>query len=80
MRRNTTEIKISGLKVEVYNGNFEKAHRQFKKKVQNDGKLQEVKDRRFYEKPSSVKQRNKNSAKRRLQKKLAAQKAFRRMY
>lgn len=81
MRRNqTTEVVIKGLKVEVYNGNFEKALRQFKKKVQNSGKLQEVKDRETYEKPSSVKQKKKNAAKRRLQTRLRSEKAFRRLY
>lgn len=59
---------INGLRVEVYNGNFEKAMRQFKKKVQNAGIIQEVRDRQYYETPSEKRQRTMNAAKRRAQK------------
>ncbi len=37
-----------GLTVEVRNGNVDQALRKFKKKLANDGKLQEVRDRREF--------------------------------
>lgn len=56
---------ISGLRVDVYKDNFEKAFRQWKKKVQNAGIVQEVRDRQHYIKPSERRQKNMNAAKRR---------------
>lgn len=53
---------IQGLSVEVYHGNFEKAFRQWRKKVQKSGLIQEVRDRKCYIKPNE---------KRRLAKKVA---------
>lgn len=41
-----------GLHVEVRNGDFNYALRKFKKKVQEDGILQELREREFYTKPS----------------------------
>ena len=43
---------IQGLSVEVKNGNFEKAMRQWKRKVTEDGRLQEYRDRCEYVCPS----------------------------
>lgn len=40
------------LEVEVRDNNFEKAMKIFKQKLSKEGVLQEVKRRRFYEKPS----------------------------
>ena len=42
----------SGLTVEVRNGDFNYAMRKFKKKVQEDGILQEIREREFFTKPS----------------------------
>ena len=42
-----------GLYVEVRNGDVMKALRIFKKKVQEEGILQEYKERQHYEKPSA---------------------------
>ncbi len=39
--------------------------RRFKRKVKNDGKLQELRRREFFEKPSDVKKRNAKAAERR---------------
>ena len=61
---------VDGLRVEVYNGDFGKAFRQFKKKVQNAGIIQEYRDRQFYEKPSERRQKDMNAAKRRNQKRI----------
>lgn len=62
-----------GLMVTVRDGNLEKAMRIFKKKVQKAGVLKDVKEKRFFEKPSEKRQRKKKEAVRRwrkLQKKL----------
>lgn len=52
---------------------FEKVMRRFKKKVQDSGKLQTLRDREFYEKPTSVRKRKKSAAKNRWRKELAKQ-------
>jgi small subunit ribosomal protein S21 len=49
--------------VKVYNDNFEKAMRKWKKQVANSGLLIEVKERQHYEKPSVVRNRAKAAAK-----------------
>jgi ribosomal protein S21 len=48
---------IQGLSVEVKDGNFEKALKQFTKRVQASGKLQEFVDRQEFLKPSVVNRR-----------------------
>jgi len=40
------------IKVDVRNGNLEKAMRVLKKKVLKEGLLKEIKQRQYYEKPS----------------------------
>ena len=60
-----------GLSVEVRNGDFNYALRKFKKKVQDSGILQELKEREFYEKPTTKRKRAKAAAKARWQKKRA---------
>ena len=52
---------------------FEKAMRRFKKKVQDSGILQELRDREFYEKPTTARKRKKSAAKNRWQKELRKQ-------
>lgn len=59
----------SGLSVEVRNGDFNKALRMFKKKVQNDGIIQEYREREFYEKPSEKRKKAKAAARARWLKK-----------
>jgi small subunit ribosomal protein S21 len=44
--------QVDGLKVEVRNGDFNGALRRFKKKVQEAGIIQEIRERQFYTKPS----------------------------
>ena len=56
--------------VRVYEGQFDKALRKFKKKVSNAGVLEEVRRRQTYEKPSTVRQRKKAAAKARLRKQI----------
>ena len=41
--------------VEVRGGNLEKAMRVLKKKIQKSGLMAEVRDRRYYKKPSEIK-------------------------
>mgnify|MGYP003656341841 CR=1 FL=1 len=52
MRNKNENSKIIGLAVEVRNGDFAYALRKFKKKVQEDGILQELREREAFEKPS----------------------------
>jgi len=58
------------LKVKVFNNDIEKAIRILKKKLSKDGLYTELKERRFYDKPS-VKRKKKalKAAKRKLKKK-----------
>ena len=77
LRRNQNrknEVEVQGLRVEVRNGDFNKAMRRFKKLVQEDGILQELRNREFYEKPSIVKNRKKKQARNRHLKALAKRK------
>ena len=72
--------KSFGSTVIVEDGKFEKALRQFKKKVEESGLLKEVKDRQQYTKPTTKRKMAKNAAKKRWQKKLAQQAMPPRMY
>lgn len=73
MKRSKNEFNpgVSGLKVEVRNGDFNYALRKFKKKVAEDGILQELRNREFYEKPSIKKAKAKKAGRARWLKKLA---------
>ena len=62
-----------GLGVEVRNGDFNKALRLFKKKVQESGILQELREREFYEKPTTKRKKAKAAAKARWKKQLEKQ-------
>ena len=64
--------QLSGLRVEVVNDQVEKALRKFKKKVTESGLLQELREREFYEKPTTARKKAKNAARRRWLKKLAS--------
>jgi small subunit ribosomal protein S21 len=52
MIKNNNEGTLRGTRVEVKNGDIGGALRRFKKKVQDEGILQEVKNKEAYEKPS----------------------------
>lgn len=69
-RVNNAENSSKGLSVEVRNGDFNYALRKFKKKVQEDGILQELRKREFYEKPSLQRKKAKAAARSRWLKKL----------
>jgi len=56
------------LEIRVDDNNIEKALRLLKRKMQNDGLFRELKNRRFYEKPSLKKKRKRREAQKRKQK------------
>jgi small subunit ribosomal protein S21 len=61
-------MKTKGTTVTVKDGNVEKALRKFKKKIQESGKLEELRERESYEKPTTTRRLAKNKAVRRYQK------------
>ena len=71
MRQNNNNQERRGLTVEVRNGDFNFALRKFKKKVQEDGILQELRQREFFEKPSITRAKAKKAGRARWLKKLA---------
>ena len=73
MRKNRDNQIKSGLTVEVRNGDFNGALRRFKKKVQEAGILQELRDRQQYTKPSEVRKKAKAAGRARWLKKLRKQ-------
>lgn len=74
MRNKTPDVKLNGNKVEVRDGQFEKALRKFRKKVDDSGVLKEVKKREFYETPSQERKAKKAAARKRWLKKLTDEK------
>jgi small subunit ribosomal protein S21 len=64
---------LSGSTVYVRNDNVEQAIRKLKKRMQDSGLLQELRDREAYEKPTIERKRKKAAAKNRWKKKLASQ-------
>jgi small subunit ribosomal protein S21 len=66
-------VKLFGRSVLVTDGNYEKALRKFKKKIMEDGLLNELRAREFYEKPTTERKRKKSAAKNRWQKELIKQ-------
>ena len=60
-----------GMTVEVRNGDINGALRRFKKKVQEEGIIQEVRERQEYTKPSIKRKRAKAAARARHLKKIA---------
>ena len=73
-------MKHYGKTVIVNDGNVEKALRKFKKKVQDSGLLQELRNRETYEKPTTAKKRKKSAARNRWRKQLAAQTLPKKLY
>lgn len=69
-KKNDNQL-IKGLSVEVRNGDFNGALRRFKKLVQEEGIIQEVRARQEYVKPSEVRKKAKAAGRARWLKKLA---------
>ena len=73
-------MSIKGRRVQVTDGNWEKALRKLKKKITDSGILQEVKDRQEYTKPTVKRKIAKNQAVRRWKKYLRDQQLPPRLY
>jgi small subunit ribosomal protein S21 len=73
-------IKEFGSVVVVEDGKFEKAMRQFKKKVEDSGLLMNLRERQAYIKPTTKRKVAKNAAKKRWKKKLALQSMPEKLY
>jgi small subunit ribosomal protein S21 len=69
-----------GMVVFVKDDNVEKALRKFKKKVAESGILQTLRDKEFYEKPTTTRKKASSAAKNRWRKKLAAESLPKRMF
>lgn len=76
----TEYSKPQGNIVYVKYDNVEQALRKLKKKVQNSGLIQELRDREYYEKPTSVRKRKKSAAKARWRKQLQSQQLPKKLY
>jgi len=59
--------RTKGTAVTVKDGNVEKALRKFKKKIQDSGKLEELREREQFTKPTTKRRMAKNKAVRRYQ-------------
>lgn len=66
--------------VEVRDGNVERALRKFKKKIQEQGLLIELRERETYEKPTTRRKRKKSAAKNRWNKQLRNQQLPKKLY
>ena len=64
----------------VRDDNVEKALRKFKKKIQESGLLEELRERQTYEKPTTERKRKKGSAKARLRKQIRSQQLPKKLY
>lgn len=68
------------MKVEVIGDKFEKYMRIFKKKVDDNGILKDLREKEFYVKPSIARKLKRNAAKKRWQKHLESTKLPERKY
>jgi small subunit ribosomal protein S21 len=66
--------------VVVRDDNVERALRKFKKKIQEQGLLEELRGRETYEKPTTERKRKKGSARARWRKKLRDQQLPKKLY
>jgi ribosomal protein S21 len=73
-------MSIKGRRVQVHDGNVEKALRKFKKKITEQGLLQEVRDRQEYVKPTTQRKIDKSKAKSRWKKHLRDQQLPKKLY
>ena len=69
--RHNDKFEKRGLSVEVRNGDVAFALRKFKKKIAEDGLLQELRQREFFEKPSIKRAKAKKAGIARWKKKLS---------
>jgi small subunit ribosomal protein S21 len=66
--------------VYITDGNVEKALRKFKKKIQESGLLEELRERETYEKPTTERKRKKGAARARLRKQIRSQQLPKKLY
>ena len=66
-------MSVKGRRVQVHDGNWEKALRKLKKKITDSGLLQELRDRQEFTKPTVKRKVAKNQAVRRWKKHLRDQ-------
>ncbi len=71
---------IQGTLVVVKDDNVDRAIRKFKKKVADNGILQTLREKEYYEKPTTARKKAANSARNRWLKKLAAEALPKKMY
>jgi small subunit ribosomal protein S21 len=76
----TRNPRKRGLVVEVRDDNITSALRKFKRKVDDSNKLEDVRARMFYEKPTTERKRKKGAAKARWNKKLRDQQLPKKQY
>jgi len=74
------ENSLKGSTVYVKNDNVEQAMRKFKKKMQDSGLLQDLRDREHYEKPTATRKKKASAAKNRWKKKLQSQQLPKKLY
>ena len=72
--------RTTGMVVYVKDDQVEKALRKFKKKIAESGKLQELRDKEFYEKPTTARKKAASAARNRWRKKLEAQQLPKKLY
>ncbi len=73
-------MKLRGRSVLVKDDNVERALRKFKKKIMESGLLNDLRDREFYEKPTTARKRKKSAAANRWNKKVASQQLPKKLY
>ena len=72
--------KLRGRSVLVQDGNVDRALRKFKKKIQESGILNDVREREFYTTPTTARKLKASAAKNRWRKKLAEQTLPKKLY
>ena len=72
--------KLRGRSVLVQDGRVDQALRKFKKKIQEPGLLNELRDREFYTKPTTARKLKASAARNRWRKKLAEQQLPQKLY
>lgn len=72
--------KLRGRSVLVNEGQVDKALRKFKKKIQESGILNDVREREFYTKPTTKRKLKASAARNRWRKKLADQQLPKKLY
>ena len=77
---NKNKDKVRGVKVIVADMPINVALRKFKQKVDDSGKLEDIKSKMFYEKPTTKRKRAKGAAKARWKKKLRDQELPKKLY